>query len=77
MGLMMWMMNKQMNQNAGGRRLEGEPSPQAGDRLEQLQLRRQLLDEEISQLEAQNSEVVTGITPVRASNRLAGQRESE
>ena len=77
MGLMMWLMNRQMNQNAGGPRLEGEPSPRDEDRLAQLRLRRQLLDEEIKQLEAQNTEVVTGITPMRDTDRMIVQRESE
>jgi arginine exporter protein ArgO len=77
MGLMMWMMNKQMNQNPNGLESSNEPSAQIEDRTAQLRLQRQLLDEEVKQLKDRNSAVVSSIIPISGTNSIPAQHESE
>ena len=51
MGLMMWMMNKNMSQSTGNLRKNKEVPFDLEDSLMQLRLQRQLLDDEIAELE--------------------------
>ncbi|QPC83115.1 hypothetical protein G4Y79_01695 [Phototrophicus methaneseepsis] len=51
MGLMMWMMNKNMNQSTDNLRKNKELPSDLEDYLMQLRLQRQLLDDEITELE--------------------------
>lgn len=60
MGLMMWMMNKNMNQNADNLQKNDELPSDLEDYLAQLRLRRHLIDAEIAELEAQHPEAVSG-----------------
>jgi hypothetical protein len=54
MGLMMWMMNKNMNQSTDNLRKNKELPSDLEDYLMQLRLQRQLLDDEITELEVQH-----------------------
>ena len=77
MGLMMWMTNKQMNQNPNGLEASNEPSAQVEDRTAQLRLQRRPLDDEKNQLNRKNSEVVSSITPIIDTHHITAQHESE
>ena len=77
MGLMMWVMNKQMSQNNDGLEYKMKPSLQIEDRATQLKLQRYLIDEEINQLEAQNPKIVSGKILLKDINHIMVQHESE
>ena len=51
MGLMMWMMNKNISQRTGNLRKNKASPSDLEDDLAQLRLQRQLLDDEIADLE--------------------------
>lgn len=52
MGLMMWMMNRQMNYSADEPWFKEKASLHPEDRIAQLELQRQLLNKETEQIEA-------------------------
>lgn len=54
MGLLMWMMNKNMNQSTDNLRKNEELPSDLEDDLMQLRLQRRLLDDEIAELEVQH-----------------------
>jgi len=54
MGLVMWMMNKNMSQSTGNLRKNKAFPSDLEDYLMQLRLQRQLLDDEIAELEVQH-----------------------
>jgi len=77
MGLMMWIMNKQMNQNNDGLEYETKPSLQVEDRATRLKLQRYLIDEEVNQLEAQNPKIISDKVLLKNINPIMVQHESE
>jgi len=54
MGLMMWMMNKNMSKSTDNSRKHDELPSDLEDYLVQLRLKRQLLNDEIEELEVQH-----------------------
>jgi hypothetical protein len=60
MGLMMWMMNKNMSQSTDNLRKNKALPADLEDDLAQLRLQRQLLDDEIAELETQDPEAANG-----------------
>jgi len=54
MGLVMWMMNKNMGKSTGNLLKNKEFPSDLDDYLMQLRLQRQLLDDEIAELEVQH-----------------------
>lgn len=54
MGLMMWMMNKNMSKSTGNLQKQDEFPSDLEDYLVQLRLQRQLLDDEIAEVEVQH-----------------------
>jgi len=76
MGLMMWMMNRQMSQSESDSWIKEKAPLHPEEQIAQLELRRQLLDREIKQLKAHYLTPSTSIPSMKAVNHRVQDGES-
>jgi len=76
MGLMMWMMNRQMSQSESDSWIKEKAPLHPEERIAQLELRRQLLDREIKQLETRYPTPSMSTPSIKAVNHRVQNGES-